>query len=320
MSNQEDVLYKVLADLTLQEIKLQLPDFAFHNLDPKGYDQIFRDHQGNEWAYKANRIYQLNKQTKAPDKIFHFPGLLKYQILRIIQDQQGHYFITSWKNGVFRFFPEKNTLEPITTLPDHVYTDISEWSFKHQVWITCMDANFGLCLIHPATLTARKYSYIPGDPSSIQGSLYNGVFIDKKNNLWIASNAGINRISAEQNLYDIVPVTETGALNFQNDKNGPVYSFFETDSSIWLSKRFVSTLEYDTTFRLKKYYYSLYPPSSDMSTANGYAYYFYKQNHELYITTDSGLIVIDLDLGQDRHLFPPNDSCLYESANDCATF
>ena len=58
-------------------------------------------------------------------------------------------------------------------------------------------------------MLSLKYSFIPGDQSSIQGSLFNGFYIDKKGNLWIASNAGINKIPVEQNLYDIIPVTET---------------------------------------------------------------------------------------------------------------
>ena len=305
LANQEDVIYRVLPDLTLQEVKLNVPEFSLNKQTQLGYDQIFRDRNSDEWAFKANRIYRLNKLTKQVEKTYYFPELLKNQVLRIMQDIQGQYFIATWKNGIFHFYPERNELQPVSTLPDHVFTDISEWIYKQQDWIICTDANSGLNLLHPMDLAAQQYTFIPGDPSSLQGSLFNGFYIDKKSNLWIASNEGINKITAEQNLYDIVPVTETGTLNYQYHKNGQVYSFIESEKSIWLSKRFVSTLEYDTTFRLKKYYYSLSPLSSTTSSSNGYAYYFYKDKNNLYITTDSGLVVIDIEHNTSRVYFPP---------------
>jgi len=305
LCNQEAVLYKVLDDLALQEVQLDLPDFSFYNLKPKGYDNIYRDKKGTEWAFKANRIYQINKLTKQADKIFYFPGFIKYQILRILQVTEGDYIITTWKSGVFRFSPELNRLEPISTLPEHVFSDILEWMYLKQNWITCADGNFGLYLISPADFSSRKYSFIPGDPSAIQGSLFNSLYVDKRGNLWIASNMGINKITTEQNLYNIIPITESGAVNYQHTKNGNVYSFFESDNSIWISKRFVSTLVYDTTFQLKKHYYSLYPLSSTHSTANGFAYYFYQHKDDLYISTDSGLVRIDLLQGTSALCFPP---------------
>lgn len=305
LCNQEADIYQVLEDLTLQEVHLDLPDFSFYNLSPKGYENIYRDNNGNEWAFKANRIYLLNNFTKQADKIFYFPELLKYQVLRILQDTRGNYFITTWKNGVFRLLPERNMLQPITSLPDHVFTDVAEWTYMQENWIVCADANYGLYLVRPADYSSRKYSFIPGDPSAIHGSQFNSLYIDKRGNLWIASNMGINKITKEQNLYNIVPITESGTVNYQHTKSGNVYSFFEFENSIWISKRFVSTLEYDTTFQLKKHYFSLYPLSSTHSTANGFAYYFYKDKDDLYISTDSGLVCIDLLKGKSTLYFPP---------------
>jgi hypothetical protein len=92
-----------------------------------------------------------------------------------------------------------------------------------------------------------------------------------------------------------MPATEPGTINYQVNKAGIVFSFFETDSSVWLSKRGISTFEYDQEFRLKKFYNSLYPlSSSSVYYKNSWAYFFYKKGNLLYITTDSGLVAYNL--------------------------
>lgn len=305
LSNQYDVIYRVLSDITLQEVKINLPAFIFYNQFFKGYDNIFRDRSENEWAFKGNRIYSINKASKQPDKTFDFSAVLNAVILKILQDSKGNYFVTTWNNGVWQFIPDKNILKPVTTLPSRVFVDIAEWNYKKEKWITCLETNFGLYLLDPKSLGIKKYGFIPGDPSSIQGNIFNLSFIDKKGNLWIGSNRGINKITAEQNIFDIIPVTEPGATNYNFLKTGTVYSFFETDSSIWLSKRFVSTFEYDTAFHLKYSYNRLYPLSSSDYSNNGFAYYFFKKQNELFITTDSGLVVYDLLKKISNIYFPP---------------
>ena len=305
LCNQSDVIYKVMPDLTLQAVKINLPAFQFYNLSPLGYDNIFRDKNENEWAFTANRIYKINKVTKQPEKTFDFPDFLKGQVLKMIQDSSGKYFITTWGIGVWQLIPDENKLQAVAALPKRVFADISEWNYKKQNWIACLESNIGLYLLDAKTLNAKKYYFTPGDPSSIQGNGFNSFYKDKKGNLWICSNSGINKFTAEQKVFDIIPVTEPGTINYQFDRAGSGYSFFETGSSIWLSKRYVSTIEYDSTFHIKNFFNRLYPLSSALTYfANGFAYYFYKKGQELYISTDSGLVIFDLLKKTSTDYFP----------------
>lgn len=294
LSNQIDVIYKVLPDITLLEVKINIPPFKFYNLSMQGYDNIFRDRTGNEWAYRTDRIYKLNKVTRQPEKTFDFSTLIKGQILEMIQDSTGNFYISAWNNGVWRFLPDKNNLQLVVNIPKRIFSDIKQWTYKKEKWIACLEANFGLFLHDPQMPAAKKYGLVPGDPSSIQGSFFSCSFIDKKGNLWIGSNNGISKVTTEQNIFDVIPVTDPGRTNYDINRNGSGYSFFETDSSMWLSKRFFSTFEYDTAFHLKNYYNSLYPLSASHFSSNGSAYYFYRKQRELYMTTDSGLVIYNL--------------------------
>jgi ligand-binding sensor domain-containing protein len=303
LTNQVDVIYEVQSDFTLKEIKLNLPQKE--NLPSEGYYKIFRDRQGTEWAFQKNIIYRINKKTKQPEKIFDFSSTLGVYIQKIFQDRNGHYILACWNLGLWQFFPENNSVVFIPDQDKDIYLDLCAWTYKKQDWSVAIAANSGICLIEPDHLSSRLYHHIPGDPTSIQGYNFNTAFADKKNNLWITTNLGISRVMTEQKIFDIIPVTEPGTLNYQYDKSGPVYSYFE-NNHIWVSKRFVSTMVMDTTFNPESTYYSLSPLSSTKPSANGYAYFFYQHHDQLYITTDSGLVVFNMEKKSTVVYLPPD--------------
>jgi ligand-binding sensor domain-containing protein len=105
LCNQESSVYKVLPGMTLEEVRLDLPAFTFFHLSPLGYDNIFRDRAGNEWAFKANRIYKLNKATRQPQETIDCYPLLNAFILKMMQDDRGNYFIATFGGGFLQFLP-----------------------------------------------------------------------------------------------------------------------------------------------------------------------------------------------------------------------
>ena len=297
LTNQMDVLYKVLSDLSLEELKINLPGFTFYNQYLLGYDKIFSDRAGNEWAARGNRLYKLNTITKQVESTVDCKGQIDGFILKLIEDSAGHYYISTYGSGIWQFTPGNPVLTEIkVNFPSRIFGDIREWKYKNRDWIVGLEGNFGLCLVNPANLSVAKYVFIASNPGSIQGNNFSQCFIDSNNNVWIASNRGINKINAEQNIFTVVPVTDPGFPNYDLHTSTAVYGFFEADSSVWLSKRGVSTIEYNLNFNIKNYYSRLYPLSTVPGIFNicGYAYSFYKKGNELFITTDSGLVVLDL--------------------------
>lgn len=302
--NQQDVVFRVNPNMQLEAININIPSFHFFDQELLGYDNIFRDHQNKEWAFTGNRIYAINKETKQPTQTFDFSATLKVNILKIIQDSNDRYWVATWNGGLLQFIPEEKALMPVKTLPKRIITDISEWKYKNQSWVMATEINFGIFLFNSNTGISKNYGFIPGDPSGIQGSIFFQSFVDSKGNVWIGSNNGINKITAVQNEFDIVPITDPGTINYALLKNGPVYSFLETDNSTWLSKRFVSTFEMDENFKLKHFYKSFYPLSSTFISLNGYAYDFFQKGSGLFMTTDSGLIVYNLKNNSTSLFFP----------------
>lgn len=296
LTNQMEVIYKVLPDFTLQEIKIGLPPFRFFNLVLQGYDIIFRDNSGTEWAAKANRVYRINTKTKQVEKTFDLANSFEAFILKIAQNRRGEYFFSTYGTGIWHFIAETGSVEKVD-LPykGSIYTDLVNWTYKDADWVIGLEGNTGICLFNSVKKKSRKYINVPGDPTSLAGTNLNQVYVDKGNNLWIASNKGVNKFSAEQNVFDIIPVTDPGTSNYNPASSTAVYAFMETDTSIWLSKRGVSTIEYSPAFHIKNYYRRLFPLSSSGQgfSSCGYAYSIYNRNSEIYMTTDSGLVVYD---------------------------
>lgn len=310
LSNQENVIFKVGDDYNLQRIKINIPAFAFFNQYLSGYYNIYTDRKNSDWAFKGNRIYKLDKISKQPTETINLEDSIKGIILGIFQDNRDNYFITTYAFGLWQFDPARQTIKKVeTSLPANIFPQIDEWEYEQKRWLLSMEINSGFCLIDPVTFFARKYSFKDGDPSSLQGNQFNQFFIDRKQNVWIASNFGVNKIVAEQKLFDIQPITEPGKNNFNLSTNAMVFGYFENDSSIWVSKRGISLINYDKEFRLRNCYYRLYPLSEkDTKSSNGYAYSFFQSGQELYMTTDSGLISYNLSKKTSRVFYPEQKS------------
>ncbi len=294
LCNQMDVIYKVKQNMELESVKINIPAFVFYDQLFLGYENIIRDQQNREWAYKGNRIYALDKNTKQPVQTFDFSATMKFNILKMISDSNDHFWIATWGGGLLQFKPAEHNLQEVPILPKRIFTDIAKWKYKGQQWIMATEINYGMYFLNANQNLSKNYGFIPGDPTGLQGNNFFQSFIDSKENIWICSNSGINKITAEQNVFEIVPITDPGTINYELFKNGTVYSFLETDSSTWLSKRFVSTFEMDDNFKIKHFYKSLYPLSSTLTNRNGYVYDIFRKDQELFMSTDSGLVVYNL--------------------------
>lgn len=293
LCNQLNVIYRIGDQLQAIPLTVNIPAFSFFQETRFGYDNIYRDKAEHEWAFTSNHLYLLNPQTKQPAAVFDLSAHIHTNIIKMLQLSDEHYIISTWNNGMFYFSPSTGKLQPVEDLPRRIFSDLAEWKYQQTNWLLYLEANFGLYLANTKTQQKKLYSFVAGDPTSIQGNSYFQGFIDSKNNVWVGSNGGVNLLTAAQQVFDVMAITDPGSNNYSIYKNGPVFSYLETDSSIWLGKRFVSTFEYDKNLQLKNHYASLTPLSATKSSANGYAYYFLSSGKNIFITTDSGFVILN---------------------------
>jgi len=132
--NQENVIYRVSDNYTLEEKELTMSPFTLSGLSWSGLFNIFRDRDGKEWGYRQNRIYLLDKQTKKAIQTFDFSAIINSPILKMGQDKDGNLWAGTWNNGLFRFFPGRHELLQVKSLPKKVIANCVEWKFREQQW------------------------------------------------------------------------------------------------------------------------------------------------------------------------------------------
>jgi len=302
LTNQKDVIFQVRDDMSLREIAVQTAPFSFENIPKEGYEGIMTDHNGKKWAYCANRIYLLAPSTFQPIQTFDFSRQLAHASIRhILEDQEGRYWISTWGPSLWLFEPASGKLKLAHNLP---VTDILEWRYNDQSWLIAEAIYSGVYLLDQKGESLKKLDWNAADPHSLEGTLFLSLYTDSRRNLWICTNRGVNYVQASGKIFDIHPVTQPGRPDYERTSTGIAFSFFEDSTTTWLSTRFKATFVYDRDMQLKKFFTSLYPLSATANKWSLNAYYFFKRGSDLYISTDSGLVVYDLLHASTRLYFP----------------
>ena len=306
LTNQKNVIYQVQKDMSLREIVIHTKPFPFENIFKVGYDGVMIDHNGKHWAYCANRLYLLDPSTWQPVQTFEFSRQLTHASIRhILEDQQGRYWVCTWGRSLWFFEPATGSLRTAHTLP---ITDMVEWRYNDQNWLVAEGIYSGVYLFDQKGDSMKKLEWNPADPHSLEGTLFISLYTDSHRNLWICTNRGVHYVQASEKIFDILPVTLPGRPDYERTSTGIVFSFFEDSSNTWLTTRYKATFLYDKNMQLKKGFTSLYPLSSTINRWSRNAYYFFRRGSDLYISTDSGLVMYNQ--GSTKLYLPP------EAGND----
>lgn len=292
LTHQRDVIFRVGADWRLQDVPVRVTPFAFEGIVKEGYDGIFPDSHGNKWAFCANRIYQLDPHTLQPRQTFSFARQLGHASIRnMMEDTEGNYWVTTWGEAVWLFQPRDHLLTLARKIPA---IDILEWRYNDRPWMVAAGIYSGVYLFGRIGDPLRKLEANPTDPYSLQGTIFFSLFTDRQHTLWVCTNNGVNYMVTSGRLFDIYPVTDPGHPNYERETTQTVFSYFEDNDGAWLSKRYKATFRVDRDMRVRQFYTSLYPLSGTQMRWKQNAYYFFEKENELYISTDSGLVVYDL--------------------------
>jgi len=303
ITNQQDVIYRVQDDMSLLPLQIQLPSFAFENIRKAGYDGMMPDSRGNEWAFCANRIYVLDPRTRQPLQTFDFSRQLGHaSISSMREDGHGGFWVATWGSVLWQFSPSRQQLMPVKQIPA---LDVLEWSWRDSQWMVAFGLYSGIYFFQEGDDSLKKLEWNPADTYSLTGTAFYSLYTDRRRNLWICTNNGVNYVQTARKIFDIQPVTNPGTADYDRATTEVPYSYFEDGDDVWLSKRYKATFLYDSAMRVKKCYTSLYPLSTTVTRWRGNAYYFFRRGACLYISTDSGIVRYDAAHSTSRLYFPP---------------
>ena len=308
--SQKEFIFKVKADYTLEKVKLLNTEYKLNSGEIGGYSYMYKDNEGKEWAISISRIYLLDGKTKQIKKTYNFDDNFVQggAIVYLMQDSKGKYWVGTWASGVMQFLPNENKLVKIKDYDNSVSYQLKEWNYKNHKWLvtaTNFGEKSGLTLINTDNSTFKRYGEKTDIPLSLKSKWFHNIFIDSKNNLWLATSEGLNKVSAVQKAFDIKPITEPGTNNFDDKNPNEVYAYFENKNSNWTGIRGYSTTEYDSNFNIKNYYNSLYPLTNKNRKGYMNSHYFYQNGDDIFMTTDSGLVCYN-NLNKTSELYFPN--------------
>jgi len=286
---QQEVIFRIGENLDLQPTIVRQAPFSFENILKAGYDGMLMARDGKEWAFCANRIYGVNTVDHQPTLALDFSRQLGHaSIHKMVEDSLGRIWVMTWGSTLWQFLPEQHRLVPLQKIPA---LDLAEWTYQGRRWIIATTPYSGVYASLEEGDSLHQLNWNPADVYSLSGIEFNAVYPDRHRNLWICGNNGVNFVPTANRIFDVIPVTNPGTANYDRGTLEIPYSFMEDGSDCWLAKRYKATFQYDSDFRVRNCFTSLYPLSVTDVRWRQSAYYFLKEGADIYMTTDTGLIV-----------------------------
>ncbi len=207
---------------------------------------IFQDRQYRIWVgTDAGGLNQLDPTT-GTFKRFAFNGkgntaTNHFRIKCITQSQDGQLWIGT-DMGVNRLHPETGKFDYYThdpSKPNSIGSNIVRTIAEDKVGRLFIGTEGGLCLYNPKTNDFKIWK----EKDGLSNEVIYGILIDRKNNLWLSTNKGINKFttSIEKFIhfdkYDGLQSDEFNTGAYYKDKDGYMYfggvnglSIFHPDS------------------------------------------------------------------------------------------
>ncbi|HEY1217070.1 MAG TPA: histidine kinase, partial [Bryobacteraceae bacterium] len=166
-----------------------------------------------------------------------------------------------------------------------------EWTLEGRRYIIFCSNKVDILFFDEETDSC--HSYIP-----VSGAEYGAPFVDRQNILWIPTTKGAYYVNSYGRLFDLRPVNPSGRLTDSVNWATP-YNMREEKSGYWISCRYRGGLYwYDHNWRLRHFWLnvvdSLSPSMREEIGTLQEAYDFKQRGEELYISTEWGMVILDL--------------------------
>lgn len=144
------------------------------------------------------------------DKLSVEEGLSQLSVTSILQDQHGfmwfgtQYGLNRFDGYNFQIFKHDGERSDVT-LSSNFIRSITEDPVDGSLWIGT--GSGGISRFDPATELFSRYLHHPDDPSSLSHNVVRAIFIDKKDDIWIGSDAGIDRFDRKSKRFHPIELT-----------------------------------------------------------------------------------------------------------------
>jgi ligand-binding sensor domain-containing protein len=267
------------------------------------FGALIKDENGQLWSCWGNIVFSLDPRTK---HITHtYPGPPDLLIRDIHFDSQNRCWISTWGKGVFLFDPAGNRWQPFAPSDRRqVVFGGAEWQIDGQPYMVFTCSSPSLLMVNERDLSFFSYFF-----DSTGFAFSSPPFVDRQNILWLSTDDGVYYSTPSNNLFHVISVPVLKSV-LHKQAFSYVYCMKEDSTGYWLSKRYYGGIFwYDRNWRLIRTWAGAeVPPAGRFGVEgapSGEAFDFQRVGHEMFMSTESGLSILDLRTFRWTILTPP---------------
>lgn len=215
-------------------VDADFPTFGYKKFSFTSYQKIVSDQRGQLWAFRQNRIFRINNQSKKVEEEFVCPNR-DVVIYDLIFDSKNRCWVSTWGNGLYTFNALEDSWRHFQWNGYHgvvVKTGV-EWKWNDGRFLIFPLSSPALLFIDEETLQPFVYPLI-GSIGDI-----NTPFVDRQNILWVPTSNGLYYYHPSNGIFDIIPIITGKSKDGKDIKtNSVVYNMREESGSYWISLRY----------------------------------------------------------------------------------
>lgn len=254
------------------------------------YSALIPDRREKLWSFQQDRLYTIDPITKKV--IRTFSNRTPATIYDVVFDGDNRAWISTWGHGVYRFDPARGSWIQMQSGGNGIVIKKGvEWELDGRKYIVFSTNTPDLLFFDEETGACQHYVLATA-------ANYGAPFVDRQNILWIPTSKGLYAVNSYGRLFDIMNIRPSGRLMDSVYWATP-YDMREEPSGYWIASRYRGGIFwYDRQWRLLHHWLDLFDslgPSMKEEIATLQEAYDFKQvDEEMFITTEYGMLVLDL--------------------------